>query len=131
MPESEPFPLDLEPMATAVDDPPESDAASNVGERAAGDDGESHAGVGDQATEGLLRLGIEPRFGRATDDRRERPIEIEDQDQPRPRLDLSPDSFSERAEGGPTRPAAAQRSLTPRLWTGRRVRSVRMRLAQR
>ncbi len=127
--ESRPF--DLEPMTAPVDDPRELHAALDIREGPARKNGEPDERIGCQTSKCFPDLGIEPHVGRTACDSCQRPVEVEDQNEACPRLNLGLEAVLEAAIGGFVRSEAAQCSLAPRFSTGRRVRSLRRRPAHR
>ncbi len=127
--ESRPF--DLEPMAASVQNSRELHPALDIREGPARKNGEPDERIGCQTLKCFPDLGMEPRVGRTARNSCQRPIEVEDENEACPRLDLGLDAVLEAAIGGFVRSEAAQCSLAPRFSTGRRARSVRRRPAQR
>lgn len=124
-------PLDLESMTPPVDDPRELHAALDIREGPARENGEPDERIGCQTSKCFPDLRIEPHVGRTACNSCQRPVEVKDQNEACPRLNLGLESIQEGAKGRFARSWTSQCSLAPRSSTGRRARSVRRRPAQR
>jgi len=82
MAEGEVRAFDLEPVAAGVDEIRQRDTAADVGQVAAGDDGDAHLGGLAQRREVRPHLGIEIRVGGVRDDGRERAVVVGHEQQP-------------------------------------------------
>ena len=84
----DPRPFELEPMTAPVDNSRELHAAFDIGEGPARENGEPDARIGCQTPERFFDFRIEPRPGGTAGDWRQRPVEVEDQYEACPGLNL-------------------------------------------
>lgn len=131
VPEPEAGRADLEPVAPAVQDSPKAHPASEIRKGPAREDRQADAGGGRQTRQRPSDRRGEPGGLGPIDDRRERAVEVENQEKARSRLELGPESSLEGAEAPGVRRDVAQRSLAPRSPTGKRDSSLSKWPAQR